>query len=70
LLRHRATSRKVMVPNYVGAIGIFHCLNLSGCTMTLRSTQSRTKMSTMGIFCRRNIAWLWRWGLLDPSKCW
>jgi hypothetical protein len=36
---------------FIGVIGIFHCHNPSGCTVTLGSTQPLTEMST------RNISW-------------
>jgi len=50
-LRHCDTSRKVAgsIPDVV--IGIFHCHNPSGRTMTLGSTKPLVEMST------RNISW-------------
>ena len=44
-MRHCTTSRKVAgsIPN--GVIGIFHCNNPSGRTMSLGSNQSLTEMS-------------------------
>jgi len=45
------TSQKVAGSIPDGVIGIFHCYNPSGCTMTLESTQPLTEMST------RNISW-------------
>jgi hypothetical protein len=50
-LRHCATSRKFAgsIPDVV--IGIFHCHNPSGRTMTLGLTQLLTEMSI------RNISW-------------
>jgi len=49
-LRHCATSREVAGSIPDGVIGIFHWHNLSGCTMTLGSTQPLTEMSTRNIF--------------------
>jgi hypothetical protein len=49
-LRHCATSRKVAGSIPDGAIGIFHWLNPSGCTMAPGSTQPLTEMSTTNIF--------------------
>ena len=46
-----ATSRKVAGSIPVGVIGIFNLHNLSGRTLTLRSTQSLKKIST------RYISW-------------
>ena len=50
-LRHCATSRKVAGSIPDGVTAIFHWLNPSGRTVTLRSTQPLTEMST------RNISW-------------
>jgi hypothetical protein len=48
---HCAVSQEVagLIPD--GVIGIFHCLNPSGCTMALWSTQPQIEMST------RDISW-------------
>jgi hypothetical protein len=54
-LRHCATSRKVAGSIPDGVIGIFHCHNFSGRTMTLGLTQLLTEMST------RNISGGLRW---------
>jgi len=51
-LRHCATSRKVVGSIPDGVIGIFHCHNPSGRTMTLGLTQPLTEMSI------RNISWV------------
>ena len=66
LVEHCTASLKVMglIPNDV--TGIFHWHNPSGHTMTLRSTQLLTEMSTRNIF----------WGLVQRAdnlttfKCW
>jgi hypothetical protein len=50
-LRHCCTSRKVVGSISDVVIGIIHCHNPSGRTMTLGSTQPLTEMST------RNIYW-------------
>jgi len=50
-LRCCATSRKVAGSIPDGVIGIFHCDNPSDRTMTLRSSQPLTEMST------RSISW-------------
>jgi hypothetical protein len=50
-LRYCATNRKVAGSIPDGVIGIFHWHNSSGRTMTLRSTQPLTEVST------RNISW-------------
>ena len=49
-LRHYATNRKVAGSIPDGVIGIFQRHNPSGRTMTLRSTQPLTEMSTRNIF--------------------
>jgi hypothetical protein len=49
--RQCATSQKVTGSIPSGFIGIFHCHNLSGCTMALGSTQNLAEMSI------RNISW-------------
>ena len=51
-LRQCPTSRKVAGPIPYGVIRISHCLNPSGRTMTLGSTQPLTEMST------RNPSWV------------
>jgi hypothetical protein len=50
-LWYYATNRKVAGSISDGAIGVFHWLNPSDRTMTLRSTQPLTEIST------RNISW-------------
>ena len=47
--RQRATNRKVARSISDGATGIVHCLNPSGRTMVLESTQPVTEMSTRDI---------------------
>jgi hypothetical protein len=44
-----ATSRKVAGSIPYRVVGIYHCLNPSGRTMALRSTQPLTEMRTKGI---------------------
>jgi hypothetical protein len=50
-MRHCATIRKVAGSIPVGVIGIIYCLNPSGRTVALESTQPLIEMST------RNISW-------------
>ena len=50
LMKHCATSRKVAGSIPDGVIGIFHWHNPSSRTMTLRSTQPLTEISTRIIF--------------------
>jgi hypothetical protein len=66
-LRHRATSR--MVTGYIpeGVTGIFHWLNLCGCTMTLGSTQHVALMSTRNAFCGVKSGWCVGLTTLPPS---
>ena len=53
---HCATCWKVegSIPN--GVIGIFHVLNPSGCSVSVRLTHPLTEMSTRDVFWMVNVA--------------
>jgi hypothetical protein len=55
-LRNRATSWKVASSIPDGVIGIFHCHNPSGSTMTLDLTQPLSQKSTRNIFWSKKTA--------------